>query len=177
MKTEFLTGLGLEKEVADKIFAEHGKTVESLKAQIADANTTITALKSDLGKMKSLDYEGLQKAVQDAQERAQNAEKDRDEKIAAMEYDNAVNSFAGGLSFSSDYARKGFVADLKAQGFKLKNGELLGAGDYVKQVKQSSPETFKPEPSGGAGFSDKQPPGQENKSSSFMDNFIRGKTE
>lgn len=58
--TEFLAGLGIEKEVAAKIFAERSLEIEAekanaekIKSQLITANETIEAMTADLAKAKA----------------------------------------------------------------------------------------------------------------------------
>ena len=63
MNREFLEGLGLEKEVINKVMAEHGKTIQSVKPEDYDdikldnktLKDTVTALENSLK-----DFEGFE---------------------------------------------------------------------------------------------------------------------
>lgn len=48
MKREFLEGLGLAKEAIDSIMAEHGKSIETKKAEVTNLNSTLEDVKSQL---------------------------------------------------------------------------------------------------------------------------------
>lgn len=52
---------------------------------------------------------------------------------------------AGIGNFSSNGARKAFVADLTEKGLKLENGKLLGLDDFVTEYKTNDPGAFAPE--------------------------------
>jgi len=167
MKTEFLTGLGLEQGVIDKIMAENGKDINGLKAdndklqtkldttsadltaQLTAANEAVAAATAEIESFKGMDIDGIKQAAADWEQKAaqfkadaEQAQRDAADKITAMEYDNAINGYVGTLKFTSEYAKKGFVEDFKAKGFKLEDGKFLGADDYVKIVQEKDPATF-----------------------------------
>src|SRR5690625_4727713 len=48
MNREFLEGLGLEKEVIDKVMAEHGKTINTTKQELESVTTERDNLKTQL---------------------------------------------------------------------------------------------------------------------------------
>lgn len=63
MNREFLEKLGLEKEVIDKVMAEHGKTIQEIKPKDYDdikaENKTLTDTVADLQKSMK-DFEGYE---------------------------------------------------------------------------------------------------------------------
>jgi chromosome segregation ATPase len=67
MKTEFLKGLGLEQDVIDKIMAENGKDIESLKGQVDTLKASETGLKSQLTQ-RDKDLADLKKNAGDSED-------------------------------------------------------------------------------------------------------------
>lgn len=127
-------------------------TVADLKNQLTAANEAVTAANAEIESYKGMDIEGIKKAAAEWEQKAtqfkadaEKAQQEAADKIAAMEYDNAINSYITPLKFSSEYAKRGFVEDFKAKGFKLEDGKFLGADDYVKSVREKDPGTFAPE--------------------------------
>lgn len=84
------------------------------------------------------------KAQQEA-EQATQAEQSAAQRLEHMEFDNALAQQAAGLKFSSESARKAFLADAKAQNFAMKDGEILGFDDYVKTFKAADPSAILPD--------------------------------
>lgn len=126
-------------------------TIVDLRTQLTTANDTIATANAEIESYKSMDIDGIKQAAADWEQKAaqfkadaEKAQQDAADKITAMEYDNAVNSYVSGLKFTSEYAKKGFVEDFKAKGFKLEDGKFLGADDYVKGVREKDPATFEP---------------------------------
>ena len=57
MKREFLTGLGLEKEIVESIMAEHGKSLGKAKdaqTQLADVNAKLTEAQAEVTNLTSI---------------------------------------------------------------------------------------------------------------------------
>lgn len=73
MKREFLEGLGLEKEVIDKIMAEHGKSVETHKTKAADLESSLEDLKNQLAQ-RDKDLKDLKKKAEGSEELQQQLE-------------------------------------------------------------------------------------------------------
>ena len=83
------------------------------------------------------------KARQEA-ERAAQEEQSAAEKLERMELDNALAQRAAGLKFSSESARKYFLAQCKDKGFTLQDGQIAGFDEYVKQYSASDPGAILP---------------------------------
>ena len=77
--------------------------------------------------------------------KANAAEQQAAAKVAELECSYAAEREAAGLKFSSESARRAFLA---AKKLPLQDGKLLGFDDFAKQYKQADPGAFLPE--GGA---------------------------
>ena len=148
MKTEFLEGLGLAKDVIDKIMAENGKDVEAEKAkttakvnELSTANQTIKDLKDSVSKFDGVDVTKLKQDVTDwetkyntdiATERAKadNLQKEYGLKDALK---SAGVSDPDYLIFKHGGVEKfAFSAD----------GKPIGLEDITKPYRESSPHLF-----------------------------------
>lgn len=142
MKREFIKELlpEISKEALDAIMAENGKDIERQK----QAAETLAAERDDLkarleeasGKLEGYDPEWKAKAEQ--------AQKDAEAKVAALERRQLLGQQAAGLKFSSESARKAFLADLEAKGLPVQDGRLLGFDDFVKEYQAADPGAFAP---------------------------------
>lgn len=86
------------------------------------------------------------KARQEAEQAAQK-EQTAAQQLERMKVDNAIEQRAAGLKFSSESARKYFIAQCKEKDFALQDGQIAGFADYVKQYSASDPGAILP--SGG----------------------------
>ena len=163
MKKEELIALGVDEEVAKKIMAINGTDIENAKAK-ADKTQEIENLKYQLSEkdklieeanvqienFKSLDVEGTKKAAdewktkyeQSAAE-AKTKEEEFNKKLEEQQYDFKLNEYVNGQKFTSDFAKKAYLAELKAQGFKLDaDGNFLGANEYTEKFKAANQGVF-----------------------------------
>lgn len=166
----------IDKKVSEKIgkdfvaradFNTVNEEKKNLTGQLADRD-------KQLEELKKVDSAALQAEITRLQ--GENAQKDTDykKKFAALEYDNAANAYAGTLKFTSELARKAFIAELKSKELKLDSGKLLGADEFTKTMREQNPTAFEPEKSGGAGFSGKRPPESGENDNQIVNDAIRG---
>ena len=142
MKTEDLKALGLNDDQVQKVFAMNGTELNDLKQQVATLTAERDTARTNLGeanrKLEGYDPEWKTKADQ--------ARQQAEQQVAEMKAGYAATSAASSLKFTSDSAKKAFMADLKAKKLPLQDdGTLLGFDDYVKSYKQTDPGAFAPE--------------------------------
>ena len=135
MKTEDLKALGLSDEQVQRVFAMNGEEMNGLKASVAtltaERDTARTSLADANKKLEGYDPEWKAKAAQ--------ARQQAEQQIAEMKA-------ASSLKFTSDSAKKAFLADLNAKKLPLQDdGTLLGFDDYVASYKKTDPGAFAPE--------------------------------
>lgn len=163
MKREFLANLDLgdgahlSDAAIEAIMAEHGKDItasqntiqnltterDGLNAQLVDANKTIKSY-------TDMDIDGIKKSAADWETKYKNDTKVLKDQLDAANYSFGVERAVSGLKFTSEGAKKSFMADLTAKKLQLQDGKLLGLDDFVKSYKESDPGAFAKE--------DKTPP-------------------
>ena len=113
--------IGTHKQSIDTLKAER----DAARTQLADANK----------KLEGYDPEWKTKATQ--------AQQQAEQQIAELKASHAAASAAAGIKFSSESAKKAFLADLTAKKLTLQDdGTLLGFDDYVASYKKSDPGAF-----------------------------------
>lgn len=142
MKTEDLKALGLTDEQVQRVFAMNGEEMNGLKANVdtlkAERDAARTQLADANKKLEGYDPEWKTKAEQ--------AQQQAEQKVAEMKAGYAATSAASSLKFTSDSAKKAFLADLNAKKLPLQDdGTLLGFDDYVASYKKTDPGAFAPE--------------------------------
>ena len=141
MKTEDLKALGLNDDQIQKVFAMNGTDMNDLKQQVTTLTTERDAARSQLGeankKLEGYDPEWRAKA--------EKAENDAKEQVAALQNDFAAQTAISAVKFSSESAKKAFLSDLKAKNLPLQEGKLLGFDDYLANYKKNDPGAFAPE--------------------------------
>lgn len=100
---------------------------DAARAQLDDANK----------KLEGYDPDWKQKAAE--------AGRKASEQVEAMQRGYAAEHVAAGLKFSSEGAKRAFVAELKAKNLPVQDGKLIGTDDFVKEWREADPAAFAPE--------------------------------
>lgn len=157
MKREFLEaievgGNKLPKEVVDQIMAENGKDIESHKNTIDNLKTERDGLKTQLEtaneeiqSYKDMDIEGIKQKAGEWEQKYNTDTQALQDQLAEANYGFAVKEAVAGIKFSSESAKKAFVADLTEKKLPLQEGKLLGLEDFTKGYRESDPGAFVPE--------------------------------
>ncbi|MEG1396092.1 MAG: phage scaffolding protein [Oscillospiraceae bacterium] len=158
MKKEFLEGLDLgegvklPKEAITAIMAEHGKDIETHKNTITQLTTERDGLKTQLDtatteikSYKDLDVEGVKAKAAEWETKYNTETQTLKDQLAAANYGFSIKEATAGLKFTSESARKAFVADLTAKKLPLQEGKLLGMEDFKKDYQAADPNAFAPE--------------------------------
>lgn len=95
-----------------------------VRQQLTDANTQIKALEGQ-------DAEGLKKSIADWETKYNTDTKKLQEQIASQERSYAESLFLSGYQFTSNAARRGVLDELREKNFKIENGQLQGAKDFM----------------------------------------------
>lgn len=115
--------IGLQKQTIATLTAER----DAARTQLGDANK----------KLEGYDPDWKTKATQ--------AEQNAKAQVAELHQSFAEQAAAAGVKFSSESAKKAFLADLKTKKFPLQEGKLLGFEEYLKSYKESDPGAFAPD--------------------------------
>lgn len=124
---EYLSELEVEKKLNKAELERDG-----WKKKAEDAETT---LKGFEGK----DFEGIQKDRDEWKKRAEDAEADFRKKIEERDYADAVDKHVADITFTSESAKKAYVAELKAAGLKIKDGKIFGLQEFKEEYSKNDP--------------------------------------
>lgn len=152
MERKFLEDLGLDKETIDKVLNQNSAEIGTHKNTIATLTTERDGLKTQLdtanGEIKSykdMDVEGIKQKAGDWETKYNTDTQTLKDQLDAANYGFTVKEATAGLKFTSESARKAFVADLTAKKLPLQEGKLLGMEDFLKTYQTSDPGAFVPE--------------------------------
>ena len=182
MKRDFLEGLGLEKDIIDKILDENSRDIgrekdkaDRAKEDLATANQQLADRDKDIEALKqsATDAEDVKKQLEELQTKYTTETEQYKTQIADRDYMDAVNAALTDVKFSSKAARSAFVAALKENRLEVKDGTLDGFDGYLKTQKEADPDAFasdKPgpfvKPTGAGG-----PPAVENQGAKYAKQF------
>lgn len=133
---EFLKGLDLDDELIDSIMAEHGKLVTKDKEAIQTLKSELSSLKENSkdGEDWKKKYEDLDNLIKT--EQAKKKAEDEDKILT-----NNIVSVFGNKKFTSDYAKNGFIQDIKNELNKPEN-KGKGISDLVTELSKSKKGVF-----------------------------------
>ena len=136
-------GESYSEEIDKKISAEIGKAFVS-KADFNAKNEEKKAIAEQLEnankqieEFKGMDIDGIKKAADDWKLKAEQAQKDAEAKITAMQFDHALD---GALSGAKAKNAKAVKALLDMEGLKMNNGEIVGLNEQLEKVKEENEE-------------------------------------
>ena len=167
---EILKSYGIEipedkKEAFDKEVLENYKTVKEVdtlrnkleaaendkKAIEVKYNTDIAQRDADLAtlqeKLKNAGADAdklsnLQTDFDNLQQTYNTAKADYEKQLAQQAYDFAIRENVANLKFSSNSAKKAFIADITAKNLSMENGKILGFDDFVNAYKEQDAGAF-----------------------------------
>ena len=138
MKTEELKALGLNDEQVQKVFAMNGADIERKNQTIATLNAERDTARTQLGEANKK----LEGYDPDWKTKSENAARQARQQVEALQSDFAAQSAVSGLKFSSESAKKAFLAELKAKKLTLQEGKLLGFDDFLADYRKTDPGAF-----------------------------------
>ena len=92
-----------------------------------------------------MDIDSIKQSVSDWETKYNKDTQELQDKLAKKDYEYKVKEKVSGLKFTSESAKKSFIADLMQKELKLENDTILGFDDFVKNYKQTDPNAFESE--------------------------------
>lgn len=111
--------------------------IKQRDADIKDLQTKLKNAGTDAEKLKNLETD-----LATLQTNYDTAKTDYEKKLADQAYEFAIKEKVAGLKFTSNSAKKAFLADITADRLKMKNGDLIGFDDYVSKYKEQDAGAF-----------------------------------
>lgn len=109
MKREFLEGLGLEKDVIDKIMAENGNDINREKAKADEYKSQLDTAKETLKGFEGVDVSALQGEITKLNGTLAAKEAEYKSKIADMEFDSVLEAAINGSKAKNAKAVKALL--------------------------------------------------------------------
>ena len=149
-------------EFLKELFGTEALTYDQLAARVSEKKLKLADLSGGayVGKEKfetlMTEKNGLKEMLETAnqklagydpdwKQKAEQAKREAEEKVLALQRGQAVREQSAGLRFSSESAKRAFLSDVEAKGLPLQDGKLLGFDDFVKAYRDSDPAAFAPE--------------------------------
>lgn len=142
-----LTEAGIEltdeqRAAIAKAVAENYKTVNEFNSKVTKLEgerdswkDQYTGVKTSLDKFDGVNVDDLKAQIAEQKKKAEEAEKNANEKLAARDYADAVKANTAGIKFSSAAAQRDFESQLQSKNLPVNDGKLLGFTDFLAQYK------------------------------------------
>ncbi len=130
--------LGSGNYVGKEKFDAKETEITGLKEQLKNANAEIQSY-------KDMDIDSIKKSVSDWETKYNKDTQELQDKLVKKDYEYKVKEKVSGLKFTSESAKKSFMADLMEKNLKLENDTILGFDDFVKNYKETDPNAFESE--------------------------------
>ena len=145
MKRDFLknldigNGAHLSDDLVEQIMAEAGKAKTEMQNTITSLTTERDGLQSQLSdanaaiqSYKDMDIDGIKQSAADWETKYNTDTQALKDQLDSTKYGYAVENAVGSLKFTSESAKKAFLADLTAKQLPIQEGKLLGLDDFTK---------------------------------------------
>ena len=130
--------LGSGNYVGKEKFDAKETELAGLKEQLNNANKEIQSY-------KDMDIDSIKQSASDWETKYNTEIHNLEEKLAKKDYEYKVKEKVSGIKFTSESAKKSFIADLMAKELKIENDTILGFDDFVKNYKETDPNAFESE--------------------------------
>lgn len=136
----------IEKSVSEEIgkrfvsrsdFNVVNEVKKGLETQLEEDRKTIENMKQSAGNVEKL--ESISAQWEEKYNKDTNALK---EQLEQAKYTHSIETLSLKEKFSSEAARKAFVADLAAKGLPYEDGKLIGYEDFKKAYMEADPGAF-----------------------------------
>lgn len=149
MERKFLEGLNIEKEKIDKIMDENGKDIQkekdkakedidAEKQKYSDLEKTLDDANAKIASFKDINPEDLKKEVADWKEKAENAQKERNQ----IEQDSIAKDLLRKAGVTDDLSLGAILGEFNKKGLKFDNGSFIGAKEVIDGLKTLYPKHF-----------------------------------
>ncbi len=129
-------------EQIDQLMKLHGADIERHKQQIA----TLTAERDAAAEKYHEAAAKLGELDTEYKARAEAAERTAAEKLDEMQrkfdFQNAAHAAMAEIKFTSNAARKAFLAELRGRNFPIQAGKIIGFDEFYKEAREADPAAF-----------------------------------
>lgn len=131
MKRKNLEELGLEKEQIDKVMALYGEAIGDAKSEVETLKEKVATYETEINELKdsSKDNADWKAKFEELDNKIKQQDAEREAKKQEEILNNNIAEVFGDKKFTSEYARKGLMADIKAE---LSKAENQGKG--IKEI-------------------------------------------
>lgn len=151
---EILKGQGIElteeqktainKAVSDnyKTVAEHEKKVGKAESERDNYKEQLDAANETLKTFDGIDADGMKKQIEEYQGKMKEMEETHKQELYDRDFADALSTSMESYKFTSEYAKKSVMAEIKEAGLKLVDGKIIGLNDMIDNIKGKDASAF-----------------------------------
>lgn len=134
----------IKNSIGEEVYSkgEHEKKVKKAEDERDQYKERYETAEETLKGFDGKDFDTITKERDEWKEKAEQAEKDFNAKIAERDYKDAIEEAVKDLKFTSNSAKKAFMADIMSDPLKMKDGKLIGFSDFVEAYKKDDASAF-----------------------------------
>lgn len=122
--------------------AEHEKKLGKVEADRDTWKFKAETAEETLKGFDGVDLKTMQENLATYKKKAEDAEKNYADQIAARDFEDALKSEMESYKFSSEAAKKAVMAEIRNAGLKVREGKILGLSDLVESIKKTDASAF-----------------------------------
>lgn len=182
MKRDFLDSLGIEKELIDKIMSEHGKTIETYKAQIESHKSRLSEVSEQLKAFDGINVNEMKSEFERLKNDMVNKEAEYQKQLADRDFQSILES---SILSANGKNSKAIMAMLNLDELRQSQNQREDIQTAIKAVYDTDSYLFNTQPtesiqsspiSVSTGGAHKEIVNLNMNSNDAMNAFIRGKT-
>lgn len=125
-----------------KTVNEFNKKIENLEAERDGYKQQLATATETLKGFEGIKPEELQAEVEKYKKAAQEQEATFRQELEKRDFSDALEKAIGDYKFSSEYAKKSVMEEIKAAGLKLVDGKIIGLNDMMEAIKGKDASAF-----------------------------------
>ena len=149
LKTNNVTVTDEQKAAINKAVSENYKTINEFEKRVSKLEAERDGYKEQLDTatetLKGFDGikpEELQEEVEKYKKKAEEQEETFKKELEKRDFSDALDKAIGDYKFSSEYAKKSVMEEIKAAGLKLVDGKIIGLNDMIETIKGKDASAF-----------------------------------
>lgn len=137
-------GDALTKAVAEnyKTVSEFNKKVEKLESERDSYKSQLVSAQEAIKGFEGKDYDALQEAFDDYKAQAEADKEAAKQALKDREFEDALNTAFKDMRFTSEYAKKAVMSEIKSAGLNLIDGKIIGLNDMIEKIKEQDSSAF-----------------------------------
>lgn len=149
LKTNNVTVTDEQKAAINKAVAENYKTINEFEKRVSKLEAERDGYKKQLDTatetlngFDGIKPEELQAEVEKYKKKAEEQESIFKKELEKRDFSDALDKAIGEYKFSSEYAKKSVMEEIKGAGLKLVDGKIIGLNDMIETIKGKDASAF-----------------------------------